>query len=323
MSSRSLTDLDQRVVFLRGGPLGPFAAEKVLAFSSNPRSSLLLRSARAVLAVQPRILHGWLLRGNLFSAALSPLLPDTRLVTSERNVGHALTTPLKRALERFVATREHLCVVNSEEVAEAAVARIPTRRPRIRVILPGVREPSQDGPRERCTCLSVGRLEAVKDHQTLLRAWRRVLSADPEATLVVLGEGPERPALERTIRELGLETSANLLGDRDPLPFLRGAKVYVSTSRAEGFSRSMLEALAAGVPVVSTDVGGVRHVPGDAVRRVPVNDAVAVAEAVVELLADGAARARAARAATRAYSRHFHSDRCHRQYRDLYGACLS
>jgi glycosyltransferase involved in cell wall biosynthesis len=319
LSSPSLTDFDQRVVFLRGGSLGPFAADQVLAPSANPRPNLL-QAARAVLAVRPRILHGWLLRGNVFAAALSPLLPSTHLLTSERNVGHALKTPFKRMLERFVASREHVCIVNSAAVAEAAAARIPGRRSRIRVILPGIEEPSRKGRQEPCTCLSVGRLEPVKDQTTLLKAWPRVLHGHLDALLVVLGEGPERPALEGTIRELGLERSVKLLGNRDPLPFLRAAQVYISTSRAEGFSRAVLEALAMGVPVISTDVGGVQHIPADAVRRVAVGDVEAVADAISHLLADEAARARASRAGLSAYRRHFSRDRCHAAYRYLYAA---
>jgi glycosyltransferase involved in cell wall biosynthesis len=321
LSSPWLTDLDQRVVFLRGGSLGPFAVERVLARSPKPRQNLM-RAAREVLTARPRILHGWLLRGNVFAAALGVVLPSTHVLTSERNVGHALKTPFKRMLERFVAAREHTCIVNSAAVAEAAAARIPGRRAQIRVILPGIEEPSRDGRRTPCTCLTVGRLEPVKDHITLLKAWPRVLSRHPDASLILLGEGPERAALESAIRELGIEASVELLGDRDPFPFLRTAQAYVSTSRAEGFSRAVLEALAMGVPVISTDVGGVDHIPADAVRRVAVGDVEAVARAISDFLSDEAVRARASHAGLSAFRRYFTRDRCHLAYRDLYAACV-
>jgi hypothetical protein len=85
-------------------------------------------------------------------------------------------------------------------------------------------------------------------------------------------------------------------------------------------ARAVLEALAMGVPVISTDVGGVQHIPADAVRRVAVGDVEAVADAISHLLADEAARARASRAGLSAYRRHFSRDRCHAAYRDLYAA---
>jgi glycosyltransferase involved in cell wall biosynthesis len=317
LTSDMLSDLDQRVVFLRGGPLGPFPPERVLALSAAVRPKLA-RAARAVAAARPRIVHGWLLRGNAFGAAVSTLLPGARLLTSERNVGHALTTPTKRLFERVAAAREDVCVVNSAAVAEAAVARIPSRRGRIRIILPGIEEPPDDGPRASYTAVSVGRLEPVKDHATLLRAWRVIVDRRPGSTLALVGDGPERASLERLAESLGLGSSLTLPGACEPAPFLRGATVFLSTSRAEGFSRASLEALACGLPIVSTDVGGVEHLPPLAVQKVPVADATAIADAVDALLVDETLRARASRAAVEGFRRDFRRERCHAAFRELY-----
>lgn len=321
LESVFLEDLDQRVVFLRGGPLGPFPRERALGVNHLAKSNLT-RVAKVVLHSRPRILHGWLLRGNAFVAGMGTALPLTTCLTSERNLGHNLT-PAKRLIERFVAAREDLCIVNSRAVAHAAASRLPNRRQRIRVIWPGIPAPAPNGQRRRFSCVAVGRLESVKDHETLLRAWRLVRAQHPQATLAIVGEGPERPALERLARELGIGHSVSLIGAVDPLPILRGCDLYVSTSRAEGFSRALLEALALGVPVVATAVGGVKDLPPHAVKSVRAGDAGATAGAICALLDVPEIRAGLADAGRAAYAVRFTLEHCHAAYRDLYEAWLT
>src|SRR5436190_17295924 len=139
-----------------------------------------------------------------------------------------------------------------------------------------------DDPRgRRSACVAVARLQPVKDHATIVRAWPLVLARHPRATLAVVGEGPEHQALERLANELALADSVSLVGAGDPLPLLRAGTLYASTSRAEGFSRALLEALALRVPVVDTAVGGVDELPADAVRRVPIGDHNATPDAII------------------------------------------
>jgi glycosyltransferase involved in cell wall biosynthesis len=314
LESPLLDDLDQRIVFLRGGFLGPFPAQLVLASGAS-------RAAWAIVSARPRILQGCLLRGNAFAAAISAVLLDTAVFTNEQNLGHNLT-PTKRLVERFVAAREDLCIANSRAVADAAVDRIPGRRERIRVIQPGIPPPNRAGRRRAASCVAVGRLEWVKDHETLLRAWPLVRKSHSQATLVVVGDGPDRQRLERLIADLDLAGSVSLAGAGDPFPFLRGSVVYASTARAEGFSRAMLEALALGLPIVATAVGGARELPREAVRLVPVGDVEATANAIVAFLNSRAARVRATAAGRAVYARRFTSERCHSAYRDLYLAWL-
>jgi glycosyltransferase involved in cell wall biosynthesis len=320
LRSDLLAHLDQRVVFLRGGQLGPFPPESVLTFGADPRSNLS-NAARAVMSARPRVLHGWLLRGNVFAATIGIALPEMALLTSERNLGHTLTST-KRRLERFVAAREDMCIVNSHAVATAAATRIPSRRYRIRIIRPGIAEPDRTLSPRDFSCVAVGRLERVKDHETLVRAWPLVLAQHPRATLAILGDGPERDRLGRLIADLGVNNAISLVGVQDPMPFLQGADVYVSTSRSEGFSRALIEAFAAGVPAVATAVGGVQELPDDAVRTIPVGDATATAQAIAALLDSRTVRARAAAAGRAVYSQSFTLECCHTAYRDLYSAWI-
>lgn len=320
LESPMLGDLDQRVVFLRGGPLGPFRPEHVMARSKQPRPNLL-GAARALLATHPRLIHGWLLRGNLFAAAVGLVLRETVVLTSERNLGHNLSAP-KRLLEWLVTCREDMCVANSKAVRDSASSRVPARRRKTRVISPGIPEPPSTASPRRFSCVAVGRLEPVKDYETLLRAWPLVLEEHPSATLAILGDGAQRRELESIANSNGLHGSVLIAGDQDPAGFLRGANLFVSTSRSEGFSRAMLEALATGTPIVATAVGGALELPRDAVRFVSVGDPDATAKAIVELLAGGRERDAAGAAGRLAYSRKYTLEHCHAAYRDLYAAWL-
>jgi glycosyltransferase involved in cell wall biosynthesis len=305
-----LADISQGVVFLQKGQLGPWPAKLELASGKA-------RAAGALLSARPRIIHGCLLRGNAFAAALGSGLPNTTVFTNEQNLGHNLTT-LKRQVERLVAAREDVCIANSNAVADAAACRIPARRGHIRVIRPGIPTPERTGSRRNATCVAVGRLEPVKDYETLLRAWALVRERHPQATLTIIGDGSDRTRLKRLLAELALAECVWLEGAGDPLPFLRGSTVYVSTARAEGFSRAMLEAMALGLPIVATAVGGALELPAEAVRLVPVGDPRATAHAISSLLDDKRAAARAGVAAHEEYLRGYTPLHCHSAYRDLY-----
>jgi glycosyltransferase involved in cell wall biosynthesis len=103
----------------------------------------------------------------------------------------------------------------------------------------------------------VGRLEAVKDHRSLLEAFALVLHEQPQCRLEVLGDGPERANLERRARELGIADKVLWRGFSDDVArFLQGIDVAVMCSTSEALPLSMLEAMAAARPVIGTAVGG-------------------------------------------------------------------
>ncbi|HEX5184737.1 MAG TPA: glycosyltransferase [Allosphingosinicella sp.] len=112
--------------------------------------------------------------------------------------------------------------------------------------------PDAAGPR----ILTVGNLKAPKNHALLLRAFARLAEQRP-AVLAILGEGPLRRALEQMVRELGVADRVSLPGFcDDPAPAYRSADLFVLSSSSEGFGNVLVEALAAGLPVVSTDCPG-------------------------------------------------------------------
>ncbi len=313
LAAPQLAHLQQRVAFVQPGRLLAFPREKVLGtgVGSIARGCPLAAIARW----RPDIVHGWLLQGNLLGAALKPLLGDAVLITSERH-SEALGG-VRPLLERIVADAEDLATANSAAVRDAVVRRLPARAEHLRIIHPGVRAPrSSDAPRAT-TAVMVGRAHRVKDHATALRTWSRVVRRCPSATLTIVGGGSGVPDLQRAARELGLAAAVRFRGDCDPAPDLAGARLFLSTSRAEGFSRAVVEALAAGLPVVSTDVGGIAELGGEAVRVAAIGDDAGLAAHVLGWLEDPAQLARAADGARRTAER-FAPAACHAAYARLY-----
>jgi len=136
--------------------------------------------------------------------------------------------------------------------------------------------------------LAVGRLNPHKNFGLLIRAFARLRARRP-ARLLILGEGEQRRELEALVRKYGLERDVQLPGFVDnPYPYMRRAAVFAVTSRSEGFSLVLVEAMACGVPVVSTDCpgGGPAEVlqGGRWGRLVPVDDEAALAEALARAL---------------------------------------
>ena len=147
--------------------------------------------------------------------------------------------------------------------------------------------------------LTVGRLAKVKGHDVLIDALAQVPRRVPGAMLTVVGDGPERAALERRAEMRGIE--AEFVGSLPPEAIrerMRDARVFALPSRSEGLPLALLEAMAAGLPAVASAVGGVPAVlPPDAGTLVPPEDPDRLATALVEYLADEkAAKAAGARA---------------------------
>ena len=124
----------------------------------------------------------------------------------------------------------------------------------------------------------------VKRHDLLIDAFSRIADAAPGARLVLVGEGPMRPAMEAQIRTLGLEERVRLHGSvADPTAMLGAFDVVVQASRSEGLPNALLEAAAAGRPIVATAAGGSGEIvlDGQTGLLVPIDDGDALASALL------------------------------------------
>ncbi len=118
-----------------------------------------------------------------------------------------------------------------------------------------------DLPSDRLIIGNVARLDPVKNHEVILRALRRVHDQQLDAFFLLVGDGPHRPVLEREIHRLGLDSHVRLYGHSKSIPeLLNCMDIYVQSSLYEGFSNTVLEAMACGVAVIATDVGGTRDI---------------------------------------------------------------
>ncbi len=138
----------------------------------------------------------------------------------------------------------------------------------------------------------VARLAPEKDHATLVRAVHAALPTGPRLRLVLVGDGPERATLESLSSDLGLADRVLFLGSRsDVAGLLPGLDLFTLASRREGLPLSLLEALAAGIPAVTTAVGEMpRVLSGGAGRTVPAGDVPALATAMAAAATDPAWR---------------------------------
>jgi glycosyltransferase involved in cell wall biosynthesis len=202
-----------------------------------------------------------------------------------------------------------------------------------RVITPAVpheefvprRERAGDGPFE---VISIGTLEWRKANELALVAFRRLLDRGVDARYTLVGDGPDRRRVLYTIRDLGLTERVRWLGRQPPdqvRAHLQRADALLLTSHSEGIANVVLEAMACGVAVVTTDAGGMREAVRDGVDGlvVPIRDAEAAARALVTLAADGDLRARMGAAARARIVGAFTLDQQIARFVDLYADVLS
>jgi glycosyltransferase involved in cell wall biosynthesis len=202
------------------------------------------------------------------------------------------------ALRTFYPWASHVVAVSRDAADDfARSARLPRERVQViynPVIMPGMQTRAREAPDhpwlapgEPPVILGVGRLTRQKDFPTLLRAFAGLRRQRP-ARLIILGEGEDRPALEALVAELGLSADVALPGFRDnPLAYLAASDLFVLSSAWEGLPTVLIEALAVGTRVVSTDCpSGPREILGEGRlgTLVPVGDAAALAAAMAASL---------------------------------------
>ena len=268
-----------------------------LVHANSSKAGVLGRLAAWLARVPVRVftVHGWAFKATSGLASTAYLWAD-------------------RAMRPL--TTETICVSQTElDAGRRARTCDPARTTVIHNGVPAPAEPARlDGRPPRV--LSVGRLKEPKTFVTLVRALARL---DPSSfTAAIVGDGPDRAAVEREVRG-----PVELLGERDDVHAqLLASDLFVLSSGSEGLPLSVLEAMAAGLPVVASDVGGVPELVGDAGVLVPPHDEEALANAIAGLLADPERRRALGAAARERVQREFSLEQMQAAHVALYERLL-
>lgn len=253
------------------------------------------RLRQYLLTQRPECLLSSLPRTNLFAAlVLGTLRGATRFYPRESasldNINRPIHCWLMRILyrkaSRVILLTTHMARQYRQQLGLPAALLTTIPNPVAQEsLLHAAHEPLPEGaPMDRHYILSVGRLYPQKDYPTLLRAFSIVSKARPELTLVILGEGPERPRLEALTRELGIEGRVDLRGfEVNPYRWMKRAQLYVMSSRWEGYPNALLEAVALGVPCVASryDSSVEEDLGWAEIHTVPPADSDALASAIL------------------------------------------
>jgi glycosyltransferase involved in cell wall biosynthesis len=169
--------------------------------------------------------------------------------------------------------------------------------------------------------VQVGTLRPIKDQATCIRALRAVVDRWPDAMLVLVGDGPERANLQALTATLKLDRNVRFLGQQSEIAeILSACDIFVSSSLSEAHSLSLLEAMAAGLAAIATDVGGNCEtiIDGQSGWLVPSQDPNALARAIDNAIAEPAHRACVAANGHRRVLDEFTQRSMHRKYLNLY-----
>jgi glycosyltransferase involved in cell wall biosynthesis len=257
------------------GPMGQQARDMGIRTESlemrrgmpDPRG--LLRLARLTRAWRPDVIHSHMVHANLMARALRLVAPVPALVSTIHNIYEG--GPIRMAAYRYTnGLVDHLTIVSQAAADRFVSDRIVPRElltvipngvdtEAIATVAPGTRESLRRelGVEHAFVWLAVGRFEEAKDYPNMLRAFARLRARQPAAVLQIVGRGSLQAEAEALVGELGLGDAVRLLGVRSDVPrVMSAADGYVMSSAWEGMPMVLLEAAAAGLPIVATTVGG-------------------------------------------------------------------
>jgi glycosyltransferase involved in cell wall biosynthesis len=239
--------------------------------------------------VRPVVLHAFLFHSYVTAAAAARLARVPVVVAGRRSMSVTRGRPLFRALERVADRLTDLIVANAEAVAEEArlvdgvaaekITVVYNALPRDAFVPAAPAAIAATSP----VVLCLANLRPCKGHADLLDAVALLRDRGTDVTVVLAGDGPQRPRLTSQATALGLDV--RFLGSRtDVNALLARADVVVLPSTAEGLSNAVMEAMAAGCPVVATRVGGTVELLAGRGVLVPPRDPAALADGLHSVL---------------------------------------
>ncbi len=243
---------------------------------------------------------------------------------------HGVLPSEYRGAARILRTCDHVTCVSEDLLERVVAAGLPAERAslvRNAVVLPAPLAPRRRAELDRelgtagaPVVAIVGRLVAQKAHERFVVAARVVADALPSARFLIVGEGPRAQEIEAQVEAAGLAGQMLLTGQRsDAREIIARADVVAFSSDWEGLSIAALEALAAGTPVLSTDVEGMRELlAGGAGAVVPLDDGRALGERMLALLSDEREREAMGRAGRELIAREYSLEAMIDAYAKLY-----
>jgi len=323
-------------------PVGEVPSFPLNSFYDQNAMRQLRRFVRWLKSVNAAVLHTHDFYTNVFGMTGGALARvPVRIASMRETVG--MRSRAQRQAQQIAYSLAHGVVANSNAVREK-LEHDGIRRDKISVVYNGLDlsrlashrerrdvlsffslppEP-ENAPRPFVTIVANMRLE-VKDHPMFLRAARKVKDAVPNAGFLLAGEGELAESLRSLAHELNLGDSTFFLGRCERIADLLGiSSVCVLSSKAEGFSNSILEYMAAGRPVVATDVGGAREaiVEGETGYLVPAGDAQLMATRIIKLLKEPALALSMGERGREVAATRFSLDTQLKQTEDLYNRLL-
>jgi len=294
-----------------GGPLEQTLREagvpvRFMAKRGRYDATVLLRLARLLREERADVVHTHLFGGDVWGRTAAAMAGVPVIVSSLHGVDVWMSA-VQRSLERWTARFARRLIAVSEEVKRFYVSSVGVPSEKISVVYNGIdldRFPAAAAVGKRAVSGVpggdilvgfAGRLEEEKDLATWLRAARRITESAPGAAFLIAGEGSERRSLEKLSASLGLSGRVRFLGLREDIEeVIAACDIVMFSSRYEGISLALLEAMAGGKAVVTTRVGGNVEVVRDGVNGLLVapGDETALAAAVLRLAADADGRAR-------------------------------
>jgi glycosyltransferase involved in cell wall biosynthesis len=269
----------------------------------SPRDAYALhRVSRRIAALSPDVLHGHGAKG----AALARLVPNfgNAIRAYTPHGGSLVYCPgtisggFYRSLERLLNWRTDLFLFESSYVADLFRSKISTPRAMVRVVRNGVGTAefeSVAAGSDATDIVCVGELRPVKAIDVLIQSLAILKGSGRRVTATIVGEGPDDTKLKAQAERLGLAEEVRFVGFRPAREAFAMGRMLVIPSRAESLPYVVLEAAAAGVPIIATEVGGVPEIFGPhAAHLIAPDDIAALVEAMRAALADPAATHRVA-----------------------------
>ena len=307
-------------------------------FKAGPIKGLrpfaIRRLARLLKRENIDLVHSHLFLGNTIGRIAARLAGVRRLIASEHNTYHWKNF-LHSAIDRFLAKRTQTIVAVTQAVADFTAKQEGIPSDKFVVIRNGVNVERFAGVSHSAACEalgipynrkvlgSVGRLVPQKGYGNLLPLLPDLIAKHDDLIFVLVGGGPEEKNLRTQIRELNIEERVMLVGPRDDVwTVLPAFDAFVLPSRYEGLGIVLLEAMAAGVPVVANQLDTVQEVVTDGVdgRLAPLAESARFRDILEQVLYNGDQSARFAAAAKDKVQRLFSIQAVTHQYEDLYEA---